>query len=97
MSEPTKIPEFKFDAEKAKAHIETIKEHLKQFVGKQNHNPFLWIKDHLEPLVQRLEDGEKTKELFEAILSLKKEAPTTGVVTPEPQKKDLPVITGLKL
>ena len=93
----TKPIEFKFDVEKAKAHIKSIEEHLKQFIGKKDHNPFLWINTHLTPLVQRLEKGDTSKDLFDAILSLKKEAPVTSITPPEPPKKELPVVTGLKL
>ena len=81
---------FKFDTEKLKAHINKIKSFQESFKGKVNHNPFLWLKENVEPLLERLEKGEKTELLHNLILSLKEVPPTIDkdYKEPIPEKKE---------
>src|SRR5437879_1424783 len=70
---------FVFDNEKCQKHLDKVIEFQNQFIGKKNYNPFIWIRDNVTPLYNRLvgisKDGNKcepeiTKELQDAILQL---------------------------
>lgn len=50
--------------------IETIEEHLKQFVGKIGFNPFLWIGKNLTPLKDKYLAGDKTRILYDCIMEI---------------------------
>lgn len=64
---------YNFDTAKATSKIQETTKNLKTFAGKKNVNPFLDIANKVEPLNKRLTSGEKTKELFDAIMALKQE------------------------
>ncbi len=66
---------FTFDKAKLEAHLTSIREYLGTFKGKPGYNPHFFAQEKLAPLIARLEKGEITKELQEAILALKKEEP----------------------
>lgn len=70
---------FVFNYELCKAKLKACGENLEQYNGKPNHNPHLYYRDTLLPLINRLEGlvrdesgikfktKETTKELFDAI------------------------------
>lgn len=66
---PTPVA-FKFELDKAQAHINAVKENLFKFAGKHNHNPFKWISDNVAPLEARLAKEERTETLFKDIMAL---------------------------
>lgn len=74
MADNTPAP-FVFDADKFKAKLTEIKEAQLPYAGKHNHNPFKWIADNVLPLETRFVKGERTKELYDALMNLKVTAP----------------------
>lgn len=66
-------PAFTFNEQVVKEHMHKVEEGVNKFAGKKNYNPFLWVKEKVQPLVDRFMKGERTKELQEAIVAL----PTT--------------------
>ncbi len=82
MAEPAKLstPTFTFNKDALQKKLDKVVEFQNKFVGKHNHNPFLWISKYVTPLVKRLtgftsEDGTKvsaetTKELQDSIMAL---------------------------
>jgi hypothetical protein len=69
------VHSFKFDEEQCKEHFKMIRNHLNDYVAVSGYNPFTWASKYLYPLEQRMNNGERTKELYDAILGLKKEKP----------------------
>ena len=64
------VQTFKFDKARCSSHLAQVRAEVEQHAGKPNVNPYLWIGANLDPLKYRLEKGEETKELQEAILNL---------------------------
>lgn len=58
------------DWNKAVDKISKVKEALKEFVGKIGYNPFLYAEEKVRPLQDRYTKGERTPELFKAIMEL---------------------------
>ena len=97
MAEPTKTPapapaQFSFDVDKAIKHLDAIKEEQLKHAGEKNHNPFLWIANNIRPLEKRIQDGERSEALYNAIMAMKYAAPVVNPkLTPEEVAK-MPVI-----
>ena len=64
------MADFVFNAQPLIEHIKAIKDKLQTFVGKPGYNPFIWNAKNLAPLEKRLNDGEQTVELNNAIALL---------------------------
>lgn len=93
-TKPVTSIQFTFDEKKLREHIDKVVEYHNQFVGKKGHNPFFFIRDHVNPLTKRLSEGEKTKELSDAILALKMEAPVVSkAVEPAQEKPPIQLVT----
>lgn len=76
---------FAFDHNAVNAKIKSIRTFLQSFIGKPGYNSFYWTHKHLKPLEDRLNKGEETKELQDAILALKQTEPivhAANVVNP---------------
>lgn len=99
-------PAFAFDIAKFKAKLTEIKEAQLPYAGKHNHNPFKWIADNVLPLETRFVKGERTKELYDALMNLKVVAPKVNPDLPDvapgtpasPQHVNPPIVAaGLQL
>lgn len=64
------VKPFPFDEAKCELHLKKVTEGHTKYVGKKLHNPFIWLRDNLEPLAKRFFAGERTEELQKAILAL---------------------------
>lgn len=100
MKEDTKPDtKFVFDEAKVKEHFNKILDFQDKFKGLKNHNPYLWTKNNVLPLVDRFNGGERTETLYNKILDLPLEH--VPIINPnaidnaEPVKKPEPI--GLKL
>lgn len=80
-SAETKETGFVFNKKAVDEHVQSILTHLSQFNGKPNHNPHTWIHHNLTQLNNRLEDGNRSKELQDAIMNLP--AKPSCVINPE--------------
>jgi hypothetical protein len=56
--------------EAAELRIRKIEDFQKTFEGKSGFNPFLWLKDNVWQLKAKFEAGERTEELYNAIMSI---------------------------
>lgn len=89
---PVKPPETKLDKQKCLEHLNKVVEFQNKFVGKPNHNPFLWLSNHkVQELHTELTKGTLTKELQDSILAIPlTEDPiinkNLGNQSPEPEK-----------
>jgi hypothetical protein len=63
-----------------------IREHAMTFAGKPGMNPFLYINTHIRPLKTAYESGNRSEDLFNKIIALKKVDPKIPEV---PQRKAL--------
>lgn len=90
---------FVFDEAKAKAKIEATKNSYLEFQGKRGYNPWLSIAADIDPLDERLMKGEKSKELYDAIMSLKHIPDPIASTEPEklPMATNTLTPTGIKL
>lgn len=70
------VEESTLDFTKAVQHLGKIGAYLKQFEGQKGMNPFLWGKSNIEPLMTRFNSGERSKELFNAMMAIKEEEPS---------------------
>lgn len=94
----TTSAEVPFDKDKIAAKINAVQANMNTFVGKRNHNPFLWIKQHVTPLIKRLEGGETSPELQAAVFALPEDAvPISNPVTTTPPPPSEPVVESPKL
>jgi len=96
---------FTFDANKVQEHLNQIKVEQLKFAGKHNYNPYLWLNKNVLPLEERFNKGERSKELFDAMLAIKAQLPIvnptvepteSAAISVEPQHK-APEPKGLKL
>lgn len=94
---------FTFNKQACLDHLNKIAENFSQYIGKKGYNPFLWGKQNLTPLFNRLnglnEKGEKTKpeeiskELHDAVFAIPLDVEPKVTNYEEPPKQD----TGPKL
>ena|SRR5229473_3239691 len=74
----TKVTEaFKFDEIIIKEKFAIIEKAINEKIGKRGHNPYVWVSENVNPLIERFMgnkeakiEPERTKELQEAILKL---------------------------
>jgi hypothetical protein len=59
-----------FNLDTIKKHLEALTENLKTFIGRQGVNAHLWKATHIQPLIDRLNNGETSNELHNKILSI---------------------------
>src|SRR5437868_11843935 len=64
------IAEWSFDEQKIKEHFGKIEENVNKQQGKKGFNPFFWLRDTVNPLIEEYKKGTRTKELEGKILSL---------------------------
>lgn len=83
-----------------------IKTYLASFAGRPKHNPYIYWRHHLDSLWTKFKSGDRSKELYDYIMSFKVVPPTvdsfpdqnyktTLTTTPDPFKeiqKDTPPI-----
>jgi len=71
---------------KAKKHIADIKEYLKQFHGKHNYNPYVWLKDigitDAESFFEENDESARARLIAENVLKIQKTEPKIKVVKP---------------
>ena len=93
----TKGSAFAFNYNVLRARIDKIMEYQQQFVGKRNHNPFMWIKNNMKHLIDRLEginpDGstgvkETSQALHNDIMNVPAEQ--VPIVNPNSEKEVVP-------
>lgn len=70
MADPIPAKPFVFDTAKVTEKLTNLKAHLNGFVGKPGYNPFAYLAAKVNPLIKRIEEGEKTEALQTAVLSL---------------------------
>lgn len=70
VAEPIVVP-FAWNQAIIDKKIQDVKENLGNYEGKPGYNPFIYMSKEVNPLLARMEGGETTKELNDAILSLK--------------------------
>lgn len=74
VSKPPELTEsFTFNSAKVSEKLKAIKAHLNGFVGKPGYNAFAYLHKHVKPLEVRLDNGETSKELFDAFMALPNE------------------------
>lgn len=71
--------EFVFDEDTAIGKLNGVKAYYETFIGKTGHNPYIILKDTIQPLTNRFNKGERTESLFNAILSLKETPPVVPI------------------
>lgn len=69
------VSTFKFNHEAVRAKVKSLRTYLQAYIGKPGYNSHLWVSKNLAPLEKRLDKGEETQALQEAVLALKEEAP----------------------
>lgn len=75
-------PVFKFDETKVKEKFALIEVEVNKQQGKKGHNPFIWLQNVVNPLVNRfLNKDERTKELYDAIVALPTTPPIPKMTT----------------
>ena len=55
------------DAERRMTEIEAYQ---REFIGKEGFNPFIWLAKHLNPLKIKFQEGDRSPDLFKAILAI---------------------------
>ena len=70
---------YNFNLDAANLKINAVKKYYESFIGKEGHNPYTYMKDVITPLVVRLNQGERTKQLFTSILALEEKAPKVEI------------------
>jgi len=66
---PTVAPSV-FNEQAVQQKMDKIAENVNKTAGQRGKNPFIWVKNVVQPLVDRFMKGERTKELEKSILSL---------------------------
>lgn len=69
MADNDKKP-FEFNQKTVDDKLEAVKANLSQYIGKPGYNPFLYKIKSVDPLLAKLADGDKSEELFNAIMKL---------------------------
>lgn len=72
MAEQTK---FTFNEEIIKAKIASLTKSRDDQAGKAGVNPFIWYRDNVASKVAAYEKGDRSKEVYDAIMSVKELAP----------------------
>lgn len=105
-SAPTLAQKSELDESKVKAHFDKIAENVNKQQGKIGFNPFVWLKETVNPLIERFKKGERSSKLEGEILSLPEVPPLPnegkGVeYDPAPTQQDIsqapPQAPGMKL
>jgi hypothetical protein len=65
-----------FDFEVAYKWMQEVREYALTFAGKAGYNPFTWLRDNHSPILKRYNDGERSEELFNTMMNLKKVEPS---------------------
>lgn len=60
-----------FDGPSCIERITQVRDKALTYSGKPGCNPHLWLKENVQPLIERLERGETSKELFELVMALR--------------------------
>ena len=70
-SKPVESKPAALDWAKAKAHIELVTKAALENAGKNNHNPYNWLRDNVSELQKKVNDvKQQTQELYNTILAL---------------------------
>ena len=74
------MAEYAFPKTKLLAHLATVREEVMKFAGKKEHNPYLWLNEHVIPLEAILNGElpttvEELQQLEAAVLAVKAEVP----------------------
>lgn len=87
-------PSTTVDLTEAAELVKQIEEHLQQFAGKANHNPFHWAKANLDPLKKAIAAKTLTTEQFAILQKHASEKPAPIVdknyVAPAKNEYSLP-------
>jgi len=82
----------------AKSHLKDVEDYLRTFAGKEGCNPFMVIRDKINPLKSSLESktfSDKDTNLYAAIMALQKVEPKI-VVTIESRLPQPLIVTATK-
>lgn len=63
-------PTFTWNQATIDAKLEAVRANLSQYDGKPGYNPHMYLHKVVKPLVERMEGGETSESLYNAILSL---------------------------
>lgn len=74
-TKPVAPVEFKFNEDAVKKHLGLIEAEINKKAGQPGFNPFMWAEACVQPLVKRFMQGERSKELQDAVLKLPTEIP----------------------
>ena len=71
------IPSSKptLDWDKVPSHLVDISKYYGGFAGRVGFNPFVYMNKIVVPLTKRYDKGERTQELYDAIMALEKKEP----------------------
>lgn len=83
---------FVFNEEAVKAKFGRIEDGVNKVAGKKGQNPFVWLHDTVNPLIERfMKNNERSKELQDAILALPDVPPSPFKVPAVEEPKVEPV------
>lgn len=84
---PHELTDTDWNNAKKKLDI-AYKYYVEEFSGKQGYNPFFYIEKSIRPLLERLKDGDKSVELYEAIENIKMEESLAKAPNIKPDTRD---------
>lgn len=67
--------EERIDFSKAIDNVANVEAHVLGFKGKPGMNPFMFIRDRIDPLRSSYDRGDRSRELFNQMMALKKVEP----------------------
>ena len=80
-------PQFKFDESAFKDKLVRLTQLKADESGKPNKNPYLWFGKTVQPLIDRYQiKGERSKELYDALMAVKEVVPLINPNVPEAKK-----------
>lgn len=78
------VKPFTFDETKVKEHFKKIEDSVNATQGKKGYNPFMYLQNKVNPLIEAYIKGERTEALFNKIMSLETDIkPVISNVQPE--------------
>src|SRR5687768_7351524 len=67
--------EFKFDENAWQNKVVKLTQLQSDFAGKKNYNPFVWFSETVQPLINQYRKGDRSKALFDSLMSIKEVVP----------------------